>query len=95
MMENESSATQPETSTYEDVKQALTDFFGGYHKDESEHSSGIVQALNDFYHSYVVDTAQGAFQVFRSFTYGELLISFLLFCCLLLFIFKWIWEVLR
>ncbi|MDR4436317.1 hypothetical protein [Bacillus tequilensis] len=92
-MENESSTNQENTSVYEDVKQALTDYFGGEHKEDD--SSSLGQALNDFYHSYIVDTADGAFQVFQSFTYGELVISFLLFCCLLLFIFKWIWEVLR
>lgn len=55
----------------------------------------ILSALNEFYHSYIVDTYNGAFQVFKSFTYGEMVISFLLFMILLIILLKWFYEVLR
>lgn len=97
-MDNEEQKEQT-TSVYEDVKQALTDWWNGIgHKDDTtpdENYGGFLQGLNDFYHSYVVETASGSFQVFQSFTYGEMLICILLFCGLLLFTFKWLWEVLR
>jgi hypothetical protein len=53
------------------------------------------QALGDFYHSYIVETAHGSFQVFQSFTYGEMVISFLLTCILFAFLLKWFYEVIR
>jgi hypothetical protein len=55
----------------------------------------FLQALNEFYHSYIVDTANGSFQIFQSFTYGEMVISLLLFSIFLLMLFKWVFEVLR
>ena len=60
-----------------------------------EDSSTLKTALNEFYHNYVVDTINGSFQVFQSFTYGEMVISFLLFAILMTMIFKWVFEVLR
>lgn len=55
----------------------------------------VLQDLKDFFEHYLVDTPSGLLQVFTSFTYGEMLISFLLFVLVLLFAFKWLWEVLR
>lgn len=55
----------------------------------------VLQDLQEFFKHYLVDTPSGLLQVFTSFTYGEMLISFLLFVLVLLFVFKWIWEVLR
>lgn len=55
----------------------------------------ILSVLNEFYHSYIVDTYNGAFQVFKSFTYGEMVISFLLFMIMLIILLKWFYEVLR
>lgn len=52
-------------------------------------------ALNDFYNNYIVETVNGSFQIFQSFTYGELVISFLLTLIVVLFILKWAWEVIR
>jgi hypothetical protein len=52
-------------------------------------------ALNEFYKNYIVDTVNGSFQIFQSFTYGELVISFLLALIVMLFILKWAWEVIR
>ncbi len=54
-----------------------------------------MDALNEFYKNYIVDTVNGSFQVFQSFTYGEMVISFLLALFILLYTFKWIWEVIR
>lgn len=54
-----------------------------------------MDALNEFYKNYIVDTVNGSFQVFQSFTYGEMVISFLLALYILLYTFKWIWEVIR
>ena len=55
----------------------------------------IIYSLNEFYENHVVDTVDQSFQIFRSFTYGEMVISFLLLCILLVMTFKWIFEVLR
>lgn len=55
----------------------------------------IIQDLNDFFKSHLIDTPDGFLQIFQSFTYGEMVISFLLFLIVLLFVFKWLWEVLR
>ncbi|AHD07789.1 hypothetical protein ERICII_04141 (plasmid) [Paenibacillus larvae subsp. larvae DSM 25430] len=55
----------------------------------------LAATLGDFFHSYIVDTVSGSFRVFQSFTYGEMLISLLLFTILLLLTFRWIFDVLR
>lgn len=55
----------------------------------------VLADLEQFFKHYLVDTPSGFLQVFTSFTYGEMLISFLLFVLVLLFGFKWLWEVLR
>jgi hypothetical protein len=56
---------------------------------------GTLSALNDFYNHYIVTTLHGSFQVFQSFTYGEMTISLLLFSIFLLMVFKWVYEVTR
>ncbi|MNO48603.1 hypothetical protein D3C76_389390 [compost metagenome] len=53
--------------------------------------SEVVAAFQDFYHSHV----EGNLQIFHSLTVGEIMISILLAAIILLFVFKWIWEVLR
>ncbi|MNW41502.1 hypothetical protein D3C74_186430 [compost metagenome] len=53
--------------------------------------SEIVAAFNDFYQSHI----EGNLQIFHSLTIGEIVISILLAAIILLFVFKWIWEVLR
>jgi hypothetical protein len=55
----------------------------------------MIEAFQTFYHQYVVETANGSFQVFQSFTYGEMTISFLLATILLFSVFKFIFEVFR
>ena len=50
-------------------------------------------SLRDFYQYSLVDTVEGTLQIFHSFTYGEMIISFLLLLILLVMVFKWIWEV--
>jgi hypothetical protein len=55
----------------------------------------IVQALGEFYSQYIVTTANGSFQIFRSFTYGEMVIALLLATILVMFTLKWIWEAMR
>lgn len=54
----------------------------------------LPEQLNNFYENYIVETVNGSFQVFKSFTYGEMTISFLLFLILMTIIFKWVWSVL-
>lgn len=56
--------------------------------------SEILLSLRDFYEYSLIDTVEGTLQIFHSFTYGELIISFILLLLLLLQVFKWIWEVL-
>ncbi|NAW45093.1 hypothetical protein FGF76_24210 [Salmonella sp. gx-f4] len=63
--------------------------------DGTSNSSDFVSALKEFYSQYVVTTGHGAFQVFQSFTYGEMVISFLLLAILFFMIFRFIYEVLR
>lgn len=58
-------------------------------------AEGLEIALNEFYQSHVIPTVDQSIQVFRSFTYGEMVISFILLCILFVISFKWIWEVLR
>lgn len=53
------------------------------------------QALADYFKSYIVDTSNGAFQVFQSFTYGEMVIIFLLTMIFALLCLKWFFEVIR
>lgn len=54
-----------------------------------------VNALNEFYKNYIVETVNGSFQVFQSFTYGEMVISILLTVLVFLYGLKWFWEVVR
>ncbi|PAE86663.1 hypothetical protein CHH59_21515 [Shouchella clausii] len=61
---------------------------------ESTLFDSLLDSLNEFYQNYVVETASGSFQVFQSFTYGEMAIVFLLLCILFVLVFKWIYEVL-
>ena len=56
-------------------------------------SDQIGIALNGFYKNYIIDTVNGSFQVFQSFTYGEMVISFLLASIFILMLLKWVYEV--
>lgn len=58
-------------------------------------TQSYVDALNQFYKNYIVETVNGSFQVFQSFTYGEMVISLLLTVLVLLYGLKWFWEVVR
>lgn len=62
---------------------------------DSPEKVSILPDLNKFYENYLVETSEGFIQIFSSFTYGEMVISFLLLLSVLLYGFKWIWEVLR
>jgi hypothetical protein len=62
---------------------------------EEPTSNSFLADLNSFYQNYLVETPSGFLQIFNSFTYGEMVISFLLLVLVLLFTFKWFWEVLR
>lgn len=55
----------------------------------------VVLSMEDFFKSYVVDTMHGSFQVFQSFTYGEMVIIFLLTMIFFLLRLKWFFEVIR
>jgi hypothetical protein len=55
----------------------------------------FIEALNDFYKNYIVESVNGSFQVFQSFTYGEMAISFLLVTFIFLYVLKWFFEVVR
>lgn len=60
-----------------------------------ETGESVLAGLQSFYKNYLVETPNGFLQIFNSFTYGEMVISFLLLVLVLLFTFKWFWEVLR
>lgn len=55
----------------------------------------LLEALNHFYNVQVIETVDTTFSILRTFTYGEMIISFLLFCILTLNIFRFIWGVLE
>ncbi|MBK5482948.1 hypothetical protein JFV29_13905 [Peribacillus sp. TH16] len=63
--------------------------------DEPSVSDQVGKALDGFYQNYIIDTVNGSFQVFQSFTYGEMVISFLLAAIFLLLLLKWVFEVVR
>lgn len=63
--------------------------------EDSNLRENVVSALNEFYESYLIETVDGSFQIFQSMSYGEMLISFLLLIAICLYVFKWLWEVLR
>ncbi len=60
-----------------------------------EEPASFIDDLHEFFKSHLIDTPEGFLQIFQSFTYGEMVISFLLLVGILIFSFKWIWEVLR
>jgi hypothetical protein len=55
----------------------------------------VLKGIDQFYESYLISTVDGTIQIFRSFTYGEMVISFLLLCILFVLTFMWFWGVLR
>lgn len=55
----------------------------------------LLAALNEFYNVQVIETVNSAFKVLRTFTYGEMVIAFLLLAILTLQIFRFIWAVLN
>lgn len=55
----------------------------------------VTSAFDDFYSHYVINTLDSSFQVFQSFTYGEMAISFLLVLIIMIMLLKWFWEILR
>jgi hypothetical protein len=55
----------------------------------------FTQGIAGFYKHYVVTTADQSFQVFQSFSYGEMTIALLLTVFIVLYGLKWVWEVLR
>lgn len=55
----------------------------------------FVEDLQKFYKHYLVETPEGFIQIFQSLTYGELMISFLLLLLIVLFVMKWLYEVVR
>lgn len=57
--------------------------------------TSVLADLKEFFKDYTLETPEGILQVFTSFTYGEMMICFLLLVLVLLYAFKWIWEVLR
>ena len=54
----------------------------------------FTQDLKDFYKHYIVETPDGLIQVFQSLTYGEMLISFFLLVLIVLYILRWVFDVL-
>ena len=61
--------------------------------DDLSVSEQVGISLNTFYKNYIIDTVNGSFQVFQSFTYGEMVISFLLAAIFILLLLKWVYEV--
>lgn len=62
---------------------------------DAVYESEAYAALQSFYFNYLDPSSGTVVQVFESFTYGEMVIATLLFTLLVLYAFKWIWEVLR
>lgn len=55
----------------------------------------FVEDLQKFYKHYLVETPEGFIQIFQSLTYGELIISFLLLLLIVLYVMKWLYEIVR
>lgn len=51
----------------------------------------VIGAFQDFYISHV----EGSLRIFHTLTMGEIVIAVLLGLLIVLFIFRWIWEVVR
>ena len=54
----------------------------------------FTEDLKEFYKHYILETPDGVIQVFQSLTYGEMLISFLLLFLIVLYLLRWIFDVL-
>lgn len=54
----------------------------------------FTQDLKDFYKHYIVETPDGFIQVFQSLSYGEMLISFFLLVLIVLYVLRWVFDVL-
>ncbi len=61
---------------------------------EPVENNSFLADLNSFFEGYKIELPNGFLQIFSSFTYGEMVISFLLLVLVMLFTFKWLWEVL-
>lgn len=51
----------------------------------------VIGAFQDFYISHV----EGSLRIFHTLTVGEMVIAVLLGLAIILFVFKWIWEVIH
>lgn len=54
----------------------------------------FTEDLKEFYKHYIVETPDGFIQVFQSLSYGEMLISFFLLVLIVLYILRWVFDVL-
>jgi hypothetical protein len=54
-----------------------------------------INALTTFYKGYVLPVGNDSLQLFQSFTFGEMTIATLVLTFLIIYVLKWIWEVLR
>lgn len=54
----------------------------------------FTQDLKDFYNHYILETPDGFIQVFQSLSYGEMLISFFLLVLIVLYVLRWVFDVL-
>lgn len=55
----------------------------------------LLATLQEFYNVQIIETIDTTFKIFRTFTYGEMIIAFLLLSILAFQIFKFIWEVVK
>lgn len=71
-------------------------FIESYEIEETESiADSIKTVIEEYFHQYVVETVNGSFQVFQSFTYGEMVIATLLTCILFLMTLRFFFEVIR
>ena len=54
----------------------------------------FTEDLKEFYKHYILETPDGLIQIFQSMTYGEMMISFLLLVLIVLYVMRWIYDVL-
>jgi hypothetical protein len=63
--------------------------------EEQSYADQMITALNTFYENEVVDLVDQKLQLFHSFTYGEMMIATLLLILIVLYVLKWVYEVIR
>lgn len=88
------SQTNSETSadTLIDLSQCESTFTT---QDRMDFRDTMLESFEKFFIRHNIETPEGFISIVHSMTYGEMLISLLLFAILIVLLIKWFWEVVR